>query len=218
MTDEVEKQWEQMQIANWRNDENEIILFFKRFNLDVRDVYRHVTSIDYDRMQAICYLLSKIDKAIKICDFLDILADNNNEDVDVIKIYMLISHAEITSRSLGENGVKIELVRRFFNPVEADLKYKIVPNISPDRKTLAMNFADILYKIRCEYTHEGNYTGRIFKRDEDNADSLLIRFKDNGKELFGECGIVYKDFLEIYMRALIANIRIFSGYTNPQVR
>ncbi|MDP2692934.1 MAG: hypothetical protein Q8O88_04815 [bacterium] len=212
MGDEFDKKWQQMQIVNWKNDEEEIVSFFNRFNLDVKDLYKHVTGIDYEKMQTVCYLLSKIDKAVKICDFLDTLEKDNHEDVDVIKIYTLISHAEITSRSFGVNGSKIELVKKYFSPVEQDLKYRIIPNLPSTGKTLDINFADILYKIRCEYTHEGNYTGRIFKRDEDGASSLLFSFKDGNEELFGECGITYKEFINIYMTALVENIKSYSKY------
>jgi|SRR3989344_7639959 len=213
MKDEIETKWEQAQIANWKNDEEEIVMFFSRFNIDARNLYKHVTGLSYDQMQTVCYLLSKIDKAIKICDFLDTLQENNHEDVDVIKIYILISHAEITSRSLGENGKNIELVKKFFEPVESELKYRIIPSISMDRKTPELNFADILYKIRCEYTHEGNYTGRIFKtNDDDPRSSLLFHFKDGEEELFGECGITYKDFLTVYMTSLAEKIKSFSNY------
>ena len=208
MKDESEIKWEQFQITNWKEDKSEIVLFFQRFNLDLNNIYDHIMNIDYDRMQVLCYLLSKIDKAVKICDFLDDLEKNNHEDVDVIKIYILISHAEITSRSLGEKRTNLELVRKFFSPVEFDLKYKIIPNYSSNRD---INFVDILYKIRCEYTHEGNYIGRIFKRDEDNY-SLVFIFRDKKEELSGICGITYKEFLNIYMRALIENIKIFSDY------
>lgn len=211
MKDKTETKWEQFQIANWKNDKEEIIKFFSRFDLDASVLYDNVMELDYDRMQTICYLLSKIDKAIKICDFLDTLERDNHEDVDVIKIYVLISHAEITSRSFQVKGTKIELVKKFFEPVKKELKYRIIPSLSPDRKTPDLDFADILYKIRCEYTHEGNYTGRIFKRDDDNPKSyLLIRFKDGNEELFGDSGITYKDFLNIYMKALTENIKFFA--------
>lgn len=211
MEDKFEKKWRQSQVANWKNDEDKISSFFKRFNLDVRNLYKYVTSIDYDKMQAICYLLSKIDKAIKICDFLDTLKRDNHEDVDVIKIYILISHAEISSRSLGKRGVAIELIKEFFSPVESSLKYKIMPGLS-DKKISNLNFADILYKIRCEYTHEGNYIGRIFKRKEDGTYSILIRFKCGNKDFYGECGLSYEEFINIYMEALVENIKTFSGY------
>ncbi|MEK7576162.1 MAG: hypothetical protein AAB482_00540 [Patescibacteria group bacterium] len=213
MDDEFQKKWEQGQIENWKSDEGKISLFFKRFNVDIKHVYKYVMGINYEKMQTICYLLSKIDKAIKICDFLDALEKNNHEDVDIIKIYILISHAEITSRNFGERGEKIALVKKYFEPVESKLKYKIKPSFGIDGQVPDMNFADVLYKIRCEYTHEGSYTGRIFKRVVDDANGSLFSFKANGKILYGQCGISYKEFLEIYMKALFENIKIFSRYT-----
>src|SRR3989344_2274904 len=217
MRDEFEEKWEKMQIANWKCDEEKIVTFFKRFDLDIRDVFKQITGIDYKRMQTVCYLLSKIDKAIKICDFLDTLEKNSLEDVDIIKIYILTSHAEIASRSLCGKETKLDLVRRFFKPVESNLENRIImADISLDR-TLDMNFAYILYKIRCEYTHEGNYIGRLFKRNEDGASSLLFCFNDDSKKLCGICGITYQEFLKIYMRALIENIKVYCDYTPPIV-
>ncbi|MDD3487882.1 MAG: hypothetical protein PHH35_00860 [Candidatus Pacebacteria bacterium] len=205
------RKWEQSQMVNWKKNEDEISSFFGRFNLDVRDLYKHVMSIDYDKMQAVCYLLSKIDKAIKICDFLDGLERGNHEDVDVIKIYILVSHAEISSRSLGKEKTGIKLVKEFFSPVASSLKHRIKPSLI-SKKNLNLNFADILYKLRCEYTHEGNYTGRIFKRKEDGKCFLSIRFKIDDEYFYGKCDLAYKEFIEIYMEALIENIKKFSNY------
>jgi hypothetical protein len=218
MVIDFESNWEQSQIMNWKNDENNIYLFFKRFDLDFREIYKHVINIDYHRMQIICYLLSKIDKAIKICDFLDGLEKNNNEDVDVIKIYILVSHAEIVSRSLGKKGTNLELVKEFFNPVEPAFKYKIRPSLT-NKITINMDFADILYKIRCEYTHEGNYTGKIFlrKREEENIFNIF-NFKHNDESFSGCCSLIYKEFIDIYMKALVENIKIFSDYKNIDLK
>ncbi len=215
MKDRFERKWEQSQIANWKKDKNKIRLFFKRFDLDIGDLYEHITNIDYDRMHAVCYLLSKIDKAIKICDFLDTL---KGEDVDIIKIYILISHAEISSRSLEKRGTKLELVKEFFNPVEPILKYKIIPGLA-DKITINMNFADILYKIRCEYTHEGNYTGKVFlrKREEENVFNVF-NFKHNDESFSGCCSLAYKEFIDIYMKTLVENIKIFSDYKNIDLK
>jgi len=213
MKDESEIKSEQSQIINWRTDKSKIVSFFQRFNLDVSNIYDHILSIDYERMQVLFYLLGKIDKAVKICDFLDYLKINNNEDVDVIKIYILVSHAEITSNNLKEKGIGVELVRKFFSPVESDLKYKIIPNyLSKTKIQKNINFVDILYKIRCEYTHEGNYTGIIFKIEEDNVSNMFSFKDDKGKEFSGKCNITYKEFLNIFMKALVENIKIFSEY------
>jgi len=210
MRDESKTKWEQTQMVNWKKDEDKIASFFERFNLDVRDLYKHLMSINYDRIQIVCYLLSKINKAIRVCDFLDELEKNNPEDVDVIKIYILVSHAEISSRSLGKKGKAIELIKEFFNPVASSLKHKIRSSLV-NKKGSNLSFADILYKIRCEYTHEGNYTGSIFKIKEDER-FLWIRFKSGDKYLYGECHLTYKEFVKFYMEALIENIKEFSNY------
>lgn len=205
--DKAEKNWQERQIANWRNDKNEIVKFFSRFNLDVADVYDHVTSLDYNKMQVICYLLSKVGKAIKICDFLDDLKKKEHADVDVIKIYLLISHAEIAMNNLGIKDKKIEMVKKFFDPVvtRSGLYYKIRMDSGNTSSP------EILYKIRCEYTHEGNYTGIIFKQPGDDC-SNLFRFRSGNKDVYGQCNLTYQEFLNIFMDALVENIKIFSNY------
>lgn len=206
MEDNLKIEWEQLQKENWKKQKNDLVASFKRFNLDISDIYNQVMSIDYNRMQEICYLLGKIDKAIKICDFLDILERDNHEDVDIIKIYILISHAEITSRSFGKGGPKIDIVKNFFSPVKSFLEYKIIPTFPS-----TMDFADILYKIRCQYVHEGEYLGKIFKENKLSVNNIFT-FKDYDKELGGSCGITYKEFIDIYIKALFENIKIFSEH------
>lgn len=215
--DEAEKKWQEHQIAGWKNDKNEIVKFFNRFDLDVTNIYDHITSLDYDKMQIICYLLSKIRKAIQICDFLDILKKKEHADVDVIKIYLLISHAEIAMNNFQIEDRKIEMVKKFFNPVidKYGLNYKIKISLGNTEDVMedmgGMLASEILYKIRCEYTHEGNYTGKIFKDPGDDCSNQL-RFKSNDKDVFGECSLTYQEFLNIFMDALVENIKIFSNY------
>lgn len=215
--DEAEKEWQERQITGWKDDKNEIVKFFSRFDLDFTDIYDHITSLDYDKMQVICYLLSKVKKAIQICDFLDGLKKKEHADVDVIKIYLLISHAEIAMNNFKIEGTKIEMVKKFFDPVvdKCGLNYKI--KISPGNTEDVMEDVrgmlapEILYKIRCEYTHEGNYTGKIFKDPGDDCPNQL-RFRSNDKDVFGECNLTYQEFLNIFMDALVENIKIFSNY------
>ena len=209
-----EDKWENSQILGWKNNKDFIVSLFKRFNLDVIDLYAKVISCSYDRMQAICYLLSKIGKVIKICDFLDTLEKENHEDVEVIKIYLLISHAEIASRTFGVVGKKDVLVKEFFDPIvdKYKLNYKIRLSLGklprdPKDDLLA---TDILYKIRCEYAHEGNYTGRIFRKAE--TESMVYNgfsFKHSNSQIMAECSLSYTDFLNIFMDALWRNIEKF---------
>jgi len=212
---EPEKKWQESQTSGWKNDKNEIVGFFKRFDLEISDLYNHIISLDYTRMQVICYLLSKIRKAVKICDFLDTLERESNEDVDAIKIFFLISHAEITMDNFGLPDSKGELVNKFFESVAEKLKYKIKTSLGNETKIKEISFSDILYKIRCEYAHKGNHTGKIFKnrKTKHNDTKNLFLFKDGNKDIFGECGLTYQEFANIYIEALTNNIKKFSGYT-----
>jgi hypothetical protein len=215
MVDKFEKKWQKSQIAGWKNDKKRITSFFHRFDIEIAAVYTHITNLDYTRMQTICYLLSKIVKSIKICDYLDRLEREEHADVDAIKIFFLISHAEITMNNLGLKDNKKELVRKFFVPVaeKYGLKYKIRVGLDSINITRGMYFSDILYKIRCEYAHEGNYTGKIFNKRKDKENVYnSFHFKSNNEDFYGECILTYKEFLDIYMEALVENIKTFSDY------
>lgn len=217
MMDEAEKKWQERQITDWKNDKGEIVKFFSRFDLDITDIYDHITSLDYDKMQVICYLLSKVRKAIQICDFLDTLEKKEHADVDVIKIYLLISHAEIAMNNFEIEDRKIEMVKKFFDPAidKYGLNYKIRISLGSIEDTGSMSSPEILYKIRCEYTHEGNYTGKIFKKPGDDCQNLF-RFKSDNKDIHGECNLTYQEFLNIFMDALVENIKNFSSYESKE--
>ncbi len=215
MAEEFEKKWQNSQITGWKKNKDKIVSFFKSFDLDIIDVYIHVTNLDYTKIQIICYLLSKVIKSIKICNYLDILEEEEHADVDAIKIFFLISHAEITMNNFGFKDNKKELVKKFFEPVteKYGLKYKIRVGLSSINESGDMPFSDIFYKIRCEYAHEGNYTGKIFnKRKDDENIYNLFHFKSDNKDFHGECNLTYKEFTHIYMEALVENIKIFSNY------
>lgn len=213
MADNSKKELEESEIKEWKKDKNRIVKFFSKFDLNVADIYDHIIILDGDKTRATCYLLSKVMMVMKICDFLDILEKREQADVDIIKIYLLISHAEITMNSFGIKGNKDEKIEKFFDPVID--KYNLNNKIRMDResieKTEAMSSPKMLWKIRCEYTHEGNYTGKIFKTTDDDSPSWF-KFKSNDKEVCGGCNLTYQKFLNIFMDALIENIKIFSGY------
>jgi len=213
MIDKFEKKWEESQINGWKKDKDKVVKFFSKSDLNIADIYDHITSLNYDKMQVICYLLNKIMKVIKICDFLDTLEKREHADVDVIKIYLLISHAEIAMNNFKIKDKKVEMVKKFFDPVidKYSLNYKIKMSLESIEDVGTMSFSEILYKIRCEYTHEGNYTGKIFKKTDDDY-SNLFRFRSNNKDVHGECNLTYQKFLNIFMDALIENIKIFSNY------
>ena len=119
---------------------------------------------------------------------------------------------KMSLEGVGERGKGLSLVEKFFDPVKSDLEYKIKPTLPPSGSTSNLSFAKILYGIRCEYAHKGNYLGKIFKIDEDKIEYLLFDFKINNKYFCGECSLTYKEFINIYMEALVENIKTFSGY------
>ncbi|OGH77474.1 MAG: hypothetical protein A2224_03730 [Candidatus Magasanikbacteria bacterium RIFOXYA2_FULL_40_20] len=215
--DDFKKKLEQSQIAGWKSKKEEVVLFFQGFGLDVNDLYDQIIMRGYEKMQKVCYFLSKIRKVADICDFLDKKAVECRWDVDVMKIFFLISHAEIAMQNFGKTGKKADLVKEFFGPVveKYDLNNNIKLSLSEIISNREINFgaSEILYKIRCEYTHEGNYTGRIFKTTiEPNEEHVgnMISFKINNSEILcGECYLTYEQFLVIYMEALIKNIENF---------
>jgi hypothetical protein len=221
MVDEFEKKWQLCQIQGWQDDKSSIVNFFDRFDIDIADLYSHITSIDYDRMQVICYLLSKIDLAVKLCDHLDNLKKKDYADVDIVKIYLLISHAEITINNFGIQGNKVDLVKKFFDPVaeKHGLKHKLRAGLEGIEKTGYIPYYKILYKIRCQYTHEGDYTGKIFKNTNDDKKTvLIIQFIDNEKFIEGESNLTYDEFINIYMDALVANIKFYSNYKDNSTK
>ncbi len=213
MIDKFEKKWKESQINRWKKIKDKIVKFFSKYDLNIVDVYDHITNLNYDKMQAISYLLSKVIRVIKICDFLDALEKKEHADVDVIKIYLLISHAEIAMNNFKVKDKKIEMVKKFFDPVidKYGLNYKIKISLESIKDVGKMSFSEILYKIRCEYTHEGNYTGKIFKKTDDDYHNLF-RFRSNNKDIHGECNLTYREFLNIFMDALVENIKMFSSY------
>jgi hypothetical protein len=207
-----EKEWEESQIQWWKEDKERVVSFFSRFNIDLNEFYDEITDLNYNEMQIIVYLISKIEKAIKICDFLDKLEKNEHDDVDVVKIYMLISHAEIAINNFQWQGGKKEMVERYFEPVvkKFGLNYKVRLGLGAVEKYGSMSCSEIFYKIRCEYTHEGNYTGKIFKNKNDDAFLYnIFGFTIKGEYVTGECNLTYESFLNIFMDALVENIKLF---------
>ncbi|MCK5475263.1 MAG: hypothetical protein KAI71_01600 [Candidatus Pacebacteria bacterium] len=217
---EFSNKWQNMQKESWKNNKGEIVDFFNKYVQDVSELYDFLICLDYKKQQRIFYLLSKIRKVIKICDFLDSLKKEKNEDVDKIKIFLLISHAEITintfyQKDVNNNSSHRELVKKFFAPIvdRYGLDYKVRITIDDINKIKDATFSSIFYDIRCEYVHKGNYTGIIFKNEksEDCAYNFFF-FEKKSQTINGECKLTYKEFINIYLDALVENIKIFSNY------
>lgn len=214
MKNKFKEKWENSQLNDWKKDKDNIVIFFNKFNLNIGDIYdRILTGLPYDKVQPIIYLISKMRLVMEICDFLDELAEEDSKDVDIIKIYLLISHAEITMNNLEFSGsTKQEMVEEFFNSVQdkhkLNCKIKLILD-SVENIKRSMSCAEILYKIRCEYTHEGNHTGKIFKKRKADC-GYMFTFKDKGNDLAADCNLTYQEFLGIFMEAVIENIKIYA--------
>jgi len=212
---DFEEKWKKSQIVGWKKDKEEAVLFFKRFGIELGDLYNQILDLEYEKMRTACFLLSKMRMITMVCDFLDQQAKKKYWDVDVMKLYFLISHAEIAMKTFGGNGYKNGLVRKYFEPVvdKYKLNYKIKLSFGgfPKNKERNLSATDILYKIRCEYVHEGNYTGKFFKDEnaEKHVYNIFIFKRDNLEILCGECSLTYKSFINIYMEALAENIKSF---------
>ncbi len=214
MKDDMEKKWEQNHLTLWQDDSSRIEEFFKRFGVEMSQSYNNLFNLDYDFIQPAIYLIGKIEKVIEVCDFLNSLAKNNHDDVDKIKIFYLVSHAEIiintfTANSAGMN--KSDLVDSFFEPVKDKLQYTLQLTSEDTNKLSKMNQqitpSRILYKLRNEYAHQGNFTGKIFKllTDEEKVSNLFSFDWDIPKaqplDVCGLTRLTYDQFLHIYFSA-----------------
>ena len=209
----------------WRDDAQRVQDFFMRFGVSISDEYSGILSVGYDKSQVAVYLIAKIEKAIAICDFLDSLASENNEDVDKIKIFHLISHAEIAMNTFSKNGSGAELIDQFFKPVDDKLQYtlRLVFNPKVMKKLSDLNHnisaSRVLYKMRCEYAHQGNFTGKVFLPDESKSKdgdwySFCFDWDIRGQcpmQVSAQTKLTYTEFLTIYFSALKHHFEIWSS-------
>ncbi len=220
MTDQFEKKWEQSQIKVCQDNRNTIISLFSRFSVDFEETYSKLLNLPYGRQQPAMYLLGKIQKMVSICDFLDELKRNHNEDVDKIKIFQLISHAEIVIKTLSSGKNKAELVSKYFDTVKESIKYRLRLSIQNtndlSKKQEDTTASGILYKLRNEYAHQGNFTGNVFKRGAENLDlyNIFMFDWDLPKEkkiilVSGETNLTCIDFMNIYFTALKNQLEIY---------
>lgn len=213
MEDEMKQRWETAQLTAWQDGNEESKDFFLRFGVEIDCLVLGVFDLGYDDIQPVAYLIAKLRKMISICDFLDSRAVEHNEDVDKIKIFHLIQLAEVAISDLygatGNNAVKID---RFFTPVVSRLQYSLRLAIS-DTNQLSKQDQDtspsqILYKLRCEYAHQAQFTGKVFKRDSAEEyvyygfsfdwDLPVTRSQIN---VHAETKLTYNEFLNIYFTA-----------------
>jgi hypothetical protein len=221
-TDIMKEKWEQAQLAHWKSEIEDIARFFNQFGVDFKSTYEKLFELPYDDIQPVIYLLGKMQKMAGICAYLNERAEKHHEDVDKIKLFHLISHAEIAMKVLG--GVKstnAKRVEEYFQPVRLKLCYRLRLSSSiSDTHTLNelgedITAPSILYKLRCEYAHQGNYLGRIFrKQHSDEKTYCMSSFEwdlkvGKDRELRSvdmETNFTFDEFIQIYFEALREHI------------
>jgi len=208
MEDEIN--WNRMQKEYWASEKEKksVLAFFKRFNQEnFEGIYNKIISLkNHDDAREIFYLIAKIIRIIEICDFLDKEKAEKNHDIDEIKIYLLISHSEIAAR-LVSSGDGASLVKKFFQSEKTELNYKIHASYEEKDKEgkLIKKILDasyFLYLVRCDYTHNGNFTGNIF-RTGDCGKFYVFDATEIGKNISVEFNLSYNDFMNVYVKALV---------------
>lgn len=214
MNDKFKNKWENAQMEGWKNNAAVVQDFFNRFSIDIKETYIKLCKLLYNKQQPVMYLFGKIEKMIAICDFLDTLATNNHADVDKIKIFQLISHSEIIMNNLGLHSTdtkKVDLIVSFFEPVKDKLQHGLRLAIE-HTNSLTENHQDassarILFKLRNEYAHQGNFTGKVFLSGtmEDRVyNSFSFDWDMPKTKPVNVCAITnltYNNFLNIYFFA-----------------
>lgn len=216
----MKDKWEQAQLMHWRSEANDVTYFFSDFGIDFKSVHEQLFDLHYDDIQPVMYLFGKIQKAIGICTYLDGQAQKNNEDVDKIKLFQLTSHAEIAMKVLNEaDTTNQKRIEGFFEPIVSKLQYRLRLSID-DVSTLSklnedISASSILYKLRCEYVHQGDYLGNVFRiPSSDKRVYISSSFKWDLKksktkkplQVFMETNLAYNEFMQLYLEALKEHI------------
>ncbi len=206
---------------------NEQHIFFNRewenkwskyfFNRD--DLKDKIIKLKYDNFSDVNRAFGKLDKALQICNFLHKLSKSKPpQDTEKIIITIFVSCAEAVYRINKPNESMSEnLIKGFFKPVKSDINHKIrghvekLPNLPYEK---VFDAVEILYLLRNDYIHNGNFIG-IFFRD-DNVENCIYNIGNfdfsetkNKTKLISaesECCLTYKQFLTIFLKAFIKNI------------
>ncbi|MCK5491349.1 MAG: hypothetical protein KAI67_05925 [Candidatus Pacebacteria bacterium] len=210
----VEEKWKKDQYTYFENEWK--FKWNKYFNNET-DFKDSILKLEYDKFYNVNNAFGKLDKALQICNFLNELAEQKPlQDTEKIIITTLVSCAEAVYRinkpeeSIGEN-----LVKGFFKPVVLQLENKIKGYVGemPYKKSFKPD--EILYLIRNDYIHNGNFIGTFFKKtNSENYVSMCGDFFYSEKEdktklisVKSECRLTYQEFLTIFLNAFIKNIK-----------
>lgn len=210
---DFEQKWQDGQYADFKNKWDSR---WSKFFTDKVNLGDNIVKLEYDIFYHVNNAFGKLDKALQICDFLHKLSKSKPpQDTEKIIVTTLVSCAEAVYRINKPNEtVNENLVKGFFKPVRSRIDYKIRGHSGklPYKKTF--DAVEVLYLIRSDYIHNGNFTGIFFRNtDAENHVYNIGNFfysEKGGKTKFilssFECSLTYHNFLSIFLEAFIKNI------------
>ena len=105
------KNWFQsFQMAYWRNNNYRTICFFKKFGIEIKKLINHVSILGYDKIQIINYLLSKVEKTIKICIGRGLAAIRAGKKIDKDFLFNFLQLFE--NEIVGNKGVVFDSISK----------------------------------------------------------------------------------------------------------
>lgn len=185
------------------------------------DLKDKIIKLKYDNFYDVNNAFSKLNQVLQICTFLYELSKSKpSQDTEKTIITILISCAEAVYRINKPNeNINENLIKGFLKPVESSINYKIRGHIGdiPYRKIFGA--IDILYLIRNDYIHNGNFIGKFFRDDDSenhvyNLGDFYFSEKENKAKLIlaeSECCLTYKEFRKIFLEAFIKSIESYCG-------
>lgn len=183
---------------------------------DKNDLKDKILKLKYDSFYDVNNAFGKLDKALQICAFLHELSKSKPpQDTEKIIITILVSCAEAIYRIKKPNeSISENLIKGFFKPVKSKVDYKIRGQVGaiPYKKTF--NAVEVLYLVRNDYIHNGNFTGKFFRNDNSESHTyergtFYYSEKENKTKLIladSECCLTYKQFSDTFSEAFIENI------------
>lgn len=225
LTTQTEQNWQQQQrdyfSGEWKNKWQIMFCFLDSEKLE--QTKTRILQLDYENFYQVNNAFGKIEKALQICDFLRTLQSQTPpQDTDKIIVTTFVSCAEAVRRINRPKETNCEnLVKGFFSYVDAQIKYKIMGQSNTTCETgkceveCLFNATEVLYGVRNDYIHNGNFTGRFFK--ESNAENpnfgcFFYSEKENKScfiEATSDCDLRYEEFRNIFLEAFVANIEEF---------
>ncbi len=191
----------------WEDEEKEVLKFFKRFDLDVKNLLEDIYKQSSEKQSEIFYLFYKVRNIFDVCDYVDRRKEVKHVDGDRFKMFLLISFAENVARMNSVSNDPLTLITKFFKSIKKKLEYKIHAN-----KFIKENI-ELLYAFRNEYAHVGETSGYIFKiTGSGNYEQLgnVEYYDKNNKKMETinfSVDMSYDEFYKIYLEALLIQIK-----------